>query len=335
MTRTLPLLIALLALMLLGYASTVFWPHIDRLDPPGPFEAALFAAFGLVLLALSVRGIRLASDDRANQQQLEQEQQVVAELEKAGVFTDLERTTRRPLVALKPQSGEPGALASKFGGDFYAPPGFVWPTVAGRPMAPLAQLNFAELPQLDGFPHSGILQFFVRVQEQRYGNYPEQGEAKNFRVVFHPAIDQPSLPNPDFSGAKLPFDKGLRLFGKADSAPMPFDDPGYQDAFVASWQRTLGRTDRPDPALFDAVIGFGPHPEEPESVHHFGGYPGFRTDDPRVDYPELAGHSSVLLSLDPYGLPNFGDADVACFMIEPERLAHGDFSSVLLHWCCF
>lgn len=51
---------------------------------------------------------------------------------------------------------------SKFLGKPYFPVSMEYPKdEAGKPMVLLAQLNFSEIPKLEHYPESGILQFYV------------------------------------------------------------------------------------------------------------------------------------------------------------------------------
>lgn len=59
-------------------------------------------------------------------------------------------------------------IDSKFGGVFYLPEGESIPTCPeGEPMQFLAQINFAKMPHLDGFPQIGLLQFFLDTDQER------------------------------------------------------------------------------------------------------------------------------------------------------------------------
>ena len=69
-------------------------------------------------------------------------------------------------VRLKPTRGETTLFDSKMGGVPYFPKDMDYPTVREgkfeeRPLHFIAQLNFALLPKIDGFPAAGILQFYA------------------------------------------------------------------------------------------------------------------------------------------------------------------------------
>src|SRR5690554_8213404 len=66
---------------------------------------------------------------------------------------------------------------SKFSGKPYLPVGFDYQNdKKGSPMIVLAQINFAETPQLENYPTDGIVQFFISSTE-RY-------DMNDYKVLF-------------------------------------------------------------------------------------------------------------------------------------------------------
>jgi hypothetical protein len=116
--------------------------------------------------------------------------QINKKLEQA--LETFEDKTKVPSVRLKPIRRETTAYDSKFGGTPYLPPGFSYPcdtySGGGRPLVLLAQLNFAELPRLDGFPDCGILQFYCSDNDDFGANYGDVTNQKGFKVVYHESI---------------------------------------------------------------------------------------------------------------------------------------------------
>lgn len=71
-------------------------------------------------------------------------------------------STIHPVIALAFHEEATAPWDSKVGGVPYRPLDMQWPAdPAGRPLHFLAQINFAQLPHLPGFPDAGIIQFFV------------------------------------------------------------------------------------------------------------------------------------------------------------------------------
>jgi TPR repeat protein len=87
------------------------------------------------------------------------------------IFEKFKTETEIPAVVLTATKGENlRPTDSKMGGIPYSPAGFEYPIGSdGEPLLLLAQLNFAQLPKLEHFPQSGILQFYISVTDDMYG----------------------------------------------------------------------------------------------------------------------------------------------------------------------
>lgn len=79
-------------------------------------------------------------------------------------------------------------LDSKFGGVFYLPQGQTIPvSTEGEEMQFLAQINFSQIPPLEGFPQNGILQFFVDTDINRFHNKVyQENQRELYKVLFYP-----------------------------------------------------------------------------------------------------------------------------------------------------
>ncbi|MEL7189688.1 MAG: DUF1963 domain-containing protein [Pseudomonadota bacterium] len=77
----------------------------------------------------------------------------------------------RPALRLTPQaSSNAQADGTRLGGPVALAKGQAWPvSKGGVPMEFLAQLDFAELPPLKGFPGEGVLQFFIPQDDDLWG----------------------------------------------------------------------------------------------------------------------------------------------------------------------
>lgn len=53
------------------------------------------------------------------------------------------------------------------------------------PLRFLAQVNFSEMPALEGFPKKGILQFYIAGENAHGLNFENPEEQKGFRVIYH------------------------------------------------------------------------------------------------------------------------------------------------------
>ncbi len=87
------------------------------------------------------------------------------------------------------------------GGFPYLPKGVDYPkTPDGDYLHLLAQINFAEAPHLEGFPKQGILQFYLSMDDSRYG-FPDSEdvfEQNRFRILY--------FREPDFNEENLTTD---------------------------------------------------------------------------------------------------------------------------------
>ena len=56
------------------------------------------------------------------------------------------------------------------------------------PLRFLAQVNFSEMPPLEGFPTKGILQFYIAGENVHGLNFENPEEQKGFRVIYHEVV---------------------------------------------------------------------------------------------------------------------------------------------------
>jgi uncharacterized protein YwqG len=255
--------------------------------------------------------------------------------------------TKMPAIRLKPERRETSVYDSKFGGTPYLPPGFSYPCDSypqrGRPLVLLAQLNFAGLPRLEGFPDHGILQFYCSDDEGFGANYGRVEDQAGFKVVYHENIvmDEQSLGTaPEAANNKsvyFPF-KGEFALKASIVDSIPFEED-YRFEEISS------RFIRNNPScafLRDADGYFPDFSDEPNLINgsRIGGYPFFCQNDPRS---EGSGYTILLLQIDSEnwrGNPKgedvilWGDAGVANFFIRPEDLAKRDFTKLIFYWDC-
>lgn len=259
------------------------------------------------------------------------------------------QATERPVarIALEALAKDEVRL-SKVGGRAYWAAGRDYPRgPAGEPLALLAQLDLAELRDMPGFPHRGLLQFFIDGDDY-YGAAldaaPGQdrmsalAQQRGFRVVYWPDASVPPVAPPALSRRvldELPFDpaKPRRIRLQADHETL-----GLQDARLAA---TLGGD-------LDALVEryTREHPDErrdpdwlAEQVaehldrtgHKLGGHPDFTQSDPRRPDDRRV----LLLQLDSDEALMWGDSGIANFFIDPDDLARADFSRVAFHWDCY
>ena len=103
------------------------------------------------------------------------------------------QATEKPSIEMTLKPAEVLTLwQSKVGGKPYLPLGGQYPqSLDGQSLQLLAQINFAELPENNDYPKTGILQFFINPHDDLYGlDFDDQQKQDGFRVVFYDAVHQ-------------------------------------------------------------------------------------------------------------------------------------------------
>ena len=232
-----------------------------------------------------------------------------------------------------------GLRASKFGGDPYFPKNRKYPLdETGHPMKLLAQINFAEMPETDEFPDSGILEFFVSIYDDVLGlDFDNPVSQKNFRVIYFPEISgDDSLLITDFSfitepeDSWFPVSKTVKLEFIPGLEVVSYNDYRFANYFGADsysfFERFCTGEDTVWEFYSETYSGAG---------HKMGGYAFFTQDDPRAY--QNADYETLLLQIDSdesLGIM-WGDVGVANFFIRPSDLKKRDFSKVMYNWDCY
>lgn len=226
---------------------------------------------------------------------------------------------------------------SKVGGLPYLPKGNDYPHgFDGKPLCLLAQINFSEVPKLEGFPEKGILQFFVDATDDLIGMEDCDGvcHQNKFRVIYYPEVkDHSEELMQDFSAFQL---------SEHDENMLPFEG-AYAMTFTQYKQL---------PTVCDfgfELIVKDEHGEVSDELlewcydnldgegHRIGGYPYFTQDDPRAYQQDLQDYILLFqLASDCDGENEimWGDCGVGNFFIHPDDLKNLDFSKVLYYWDC-
>jgi uncharacterized protein YwqG len=110
-------------------------------------------------------------------------------------YRDRIEATIKPYVEIQlTDNDKPTWWQSKFGGLPYLPKGFEYPKSSnGEYLYLLAQINFAEVPHLEGFPEKGILQFYIHDGEKDdiiWGcDMSNPTNQDYFRVLYFPDVN--------------------------------------------------------------------------------------------------------------------------------------------------
>lgn len=247
--------------------------------------------------------------------------------------------TKKSVIALNLSPAEKLALwQSKVGGEPYLPLNADYPhNEEGRALVLLAQINFAELPENDVYPSTGILQFFIDVEDDLWGlNFEEPQNQNNFRVIFYEQI----------------FEDATQLAHEFPLQDLDLDMNPVSGQYAVKFEASTQYISMGDHEFAQKI--FDPYGLEEEEVdgediydcydetfsasgHHLGGYPYFTQDDPRGNDERFKDYI-LLFQLDSSGQDDveilWGDCGVANFFIHPDDLKKRDFSKVMYNWDC-
>ena len=241
-------------------------------------------------------------------------------------------------------------FGSTFGGFPYLPENFEYPTDSrGNPLTLLAQINWEEVPPLEHYPQTGILQFYISRSDDIYGaDFDRPREQKDWRVLYFPRIDRENyhtdfafLGSPEDYYDCTPLDIGarnsegncLKLNFEKIAQPILRSDYQFERLFGDDAEQT-GNDSRIDDRVWDEYgdlySSFG---------HRIGGYAGFTQADPRAyirerDKANSANDWLLLLQIDSDEEILWGDVGVGNFFIKQEDLKALNFSDVWYNWDC-
>ncbi|MBD2068578.1 DUF1963 domain-containing protein [Leptolyngbya sp. FACHB-671] len=257
---------------------------------------------------------------------------------------DIFLATKMPFIHIEPFETNEflSPWTSKYLGTPYLPKEAQYPYMTdGEPLAFLAQINFSEVPKLEGYPTSGILQFFIS-DDDLYGleftdphdpseQFRLQQQQNKFRVVYYPnVIEDLSLLTdsfdflPEFEG--LPVYKQCRLEFSLREELAGINDHRFAKLFGKNFNLLAEGEGREK--IIDYQFMFS-------SGNKIGGYADFAQEDIRFLAPP---EENWLLLLQISDAKNadimWGDAGVGNFFIEEKALEARDFSRVLYNWDC-
>ena len=232
---------------------------------------------------------------------------------------------KKPSLALNASRAEITSLTdSKFGGDPYLPMFATYP----ENLKLLAQLNFEELPHLENFPETGILQFFILPDDLYGADFDDPTRQGNFQVRYYANILPDSALQHEFPQVPeeegFPFEGQFKLTGQLESQSLTITDYQAEKCFEQFDDEELRET------IYNRLADG----DDGQSVagHRLGGFPYFTQTDPRHSGD---GFDTVLLQIDSQHDIMWGDSGIANFFINSEDLKNKDFSRVLYNWDCY
>lgn len=212
---------------------------------------------------------------------------------------------------------------SKFLGVPYLPFGVDYPKdKKGKPLVMWAQLNFSQIPHLEDYPKSGILQFFVSSDDWY--------SSEEIKILFHE--DTNLQPQTDFSFLvedlykdcpiwvehSLSFEKKEEYGGTEDCR----FDYSFNEKYAWDFYGTLNKSQQKE---FEELFY--------NTGHKIGGYSYFTQGDPR-DFRQKNENDISILQIDSKDKIMFGDVGVANFFIDKDALKNREFDKVWFYWDC-
>lgn len=240
-----------------------------------------------------------------------------------------------PAVVLTPADGPLRTGGARLGGPVWLHEGEAWPTGRdGAAMEFVAQLDFADLPQLPDFPSSGVLQFFV-ANDDLFGVDFDDLAAGDIALRWYESLDLPGRLEPpppalgDDRNCSPWIDDGVREHGRPLAGALVEQQAQWGDWRIDA--RAEGWLNRPGfRELDDALID---RPGGAELRHHVGGQAVFTQNDPRSD-PRYQGHDRCLLRVTSDDAIMWGDVGEAVWLIPQAALRARDWGQVIFSWDC-
>lgn len=240
---------------------------------------------------------------------------------------------------------KPSIFDSKVGGLPYLPESTAIPTNKnGEQLRLIAQINCKDMLPLEGFPHSGIIQFWT-ASDECWGLYNDYG----YKVLYHKTIDS-SLSESgiaerisemsDYEKECFPLKGEYSLEFRLDSDTLPFSTADFiryynklfPESPITDWiHELLGNETYEKYSSHDGkyCTPYG---------HKVGGYSEYCQGEPRNE-EEKKKYDFQLLQLDSdFGRDltriMYGDAGICHFFINSEKLKACDFSDIFYYCDC-
>ncbi len=271
-----------------------------------------------------------------------------------AIMARLDRLTTRRAFRLRANTGRaPSLTDSKFGGLPYWDGSLEYPEdMSGEKLMLLAQINLEDTGENELLPARGILQFFIRRDDDLYGCTFDDGTgADSYQVVWHETVDKsiteeqilamgvPSSACIEDDDVLTPITGEVAVDIECGDVPMGMEVYEFEELFRKA-SAELG-IDLPEDGSIYLMIPDEWHNEHPNpnTGHWMLGYPFFTQFDPRGN-EELRRFDTLLLQIDSdyrsdgqYEIM-WGDAGVGSFFINSDDLRERDFSHVFYTWDC-
>lgn len=243
----------------------------------------------------------------------------------------------RPAAWLTPLPGPAQPDGCRLGGPVWLAEGQNWPRSSqGQPMMFLAQIDFAALPALPGFPTDGVVQVFLPTDDDLFGMHPDDPGLGAGRIAVLArangagAVRHENLPDFDWTSQTSAFRRDPDRLDGVPLLPTLFtaqiDSNQWQAEARLDGHRRRDGVEKWEDALEAAITA-------DRLTHHAGGYPVFSQYDFRASGKHEA-YDTCLLHLTSDDHVQWSDVGDANIMIPSDDLARGDYSRVMLWWDC-
>ncbi len=256
--------------------------------------------------------------------------------------------TKKQSISMCYEKRNTSLIESKLGGVPFMPEGGEWPvnTKDGKKLYFLIQLNFEEMPHMEGYPEKGLLQVFIANDDLYGADFDNETNQEGFRVLFYEDISNPMeeeeiikmIPEVDEEEFLTPFESkdSFAIYFKLMPVCISINDYRFDD-FYNSIKEELPKELVAEEwyNLDDEILNELYKDKRIDATgSRIGGYPFFTQSDPR-EYEEDMQDYELLFQIDTHdGIIMWGDSGVANFFIKKEDLASKDFSKVLYNWDC-
>ena len=288
------------------------------------------------------------------------------------IVNEIQAASRKAVCPLQFSTAPFSITDSHIGGIPYLPHNEEYPKGDdGQILWLCAQINFAQMPPMEGFPDKGILQFFLSAfdYDGGFGLYSEMDGTiqGSWRTFYYPSVDETvtekecraKMPSTWEEGDMLwrtPKTSLKMIFLPVKQEAVNEEDFRFESLFAAALTARLSDVDPKDYMPYRLRDNAA---EEWESLRRIreqiriggckiGGYPRYLQDDPRLYSEEcdkpLEEWDILLFQLDDdtatFPAGEIGDMDINLnggtlnFLIRPEDLKNRDFSQVLAQWAC-
>ena len=258
----------------------------------------------------------------------------------------VEKYGKKRSISMDFKEGGTELTDSKLAGIPYLPKDSQWPLdkKTGEKLVFMLQVNFSEVPKMENYPESGLMQIFIANDDISGIDFDEPDNQASWRIIFHENIDNAMEVDeikalmPDLNEADdvmLPFDpqKEYKVTFKEEMQLPSIDTLEFDKIFKEHIGAAFGIesiSDLDDVAqdeLFDKLCNGG---------SRIGGYPFFT----QYEIREENDTRKLLIQIDSVyddkmDIIIWGDSGVANFFITDEDLKNRDFSHVIYNWDCY